>query len=114
MKLPVKMSRTNTSLLLKLEKLLYENIADPNFGISDFCEQLAISRTQLHRIISQEKDMSTSHYVRQLRLIRAKELLATTNLLVYEVADRVGFKNVAYFSTSFLAAFGYSPKDTKN
>jgi len=44
---------------------------------------------------------------------RAKELLTTTDLLVYEVAEQVGFKNMAYFSTAYLNTFGYSPKDTK-
>jgi len=107
------MSKKNTSLLLRLKKLLYQNMADSNFGITEFCQQLSISRAQLHRIIRQETGLTTSHYIRLLRLERAKELLATTNLLVYEVAEQVGFSNVAYFSTTFLAAFGYSPKDTK-
>ena len=107
------MSKMNTSLLLKLETLLYENIADSDFGIPDFCEQLNISRAQLHRIITKETGLSTSLYIRQLRMERAKELLMTTDLLVYEVAEQVGFKNMAYFSTAYLNTFGYSPKDTK-
>ena len=108
------MSNTYSSLLSRLKTILYQNIANPNFGISDFCEHLNISRSQLHRIITEHTGLSTSHYIRQLRLERAKELLANTDLLVYEVATEVGFKNMAYFSTSFLAAFGYSPKDMKN
>ena len=104
----------NNSLLLKqLEDLLHQHISDPDFEITDFCEQLAISRAQLHRIISKETGLSTSLYIRQLRLEQAKKLLTTTDLLVYEVAEKVGFRNVAYFSTSFLETFGFSPKDAK-
>ncbi len=104
---------TETPFLLQLKAVLNQNITDPNFGIPELCKSLNISRTHLHRKITESTGLSTSHYIRKLRLEMAKELLETTDLLVYEAADQVGFKDVAYFSTSYLAAFGYSPKDTK-
>jgi two-component system response regulator YesN len=46
-----------------------------------------------------------------LRLERAKLLLLTTELRVYEVAERVGFEDVNYFSVRFKKMFGVSPKN---
>lgn len=104
---------TPNYLLSKLEMVLQQNISDPNFGISEFCEHLNISRTHLHRKISELTGLSTSHYIRQLRLAIAKDLLETSNLLVYEVAHKVGFNDVPYFSSSFSARYGYPPKAVK-
>lgn len=104
----------SVSLLSKFNIVLEQNLSDPNFSIHDFCKSLNISRSKLHRTITNAKGLSTSHYIRQLRLEQAKLLLETTDMLIYEVAEHVGFKNAAYFSTSFLATFGYSPKETKS
>ncbi|NQZ70101.1 MAG: helix-turn-helix transcriptional regulator [Lentisphaeria bacterium] len=50
-------------------------------------------------------------YVKQLRLNKAKILLATTSLYVAEVADKVGFSNQFHFSRQFKKMFGVSPSD---
>ena len=41
---------------------------------------------------------------------KAKELLQTTNMRVYEVALFVGFEDAAYFSRFFKRYTGVSPK----
>ena len=108
------MLKSTSSLLLKIKNLLRQHISDPNFDISEFCKHLGISRTHLHRQITALTGLSTSHYLRQLRLEEAKELLETEDLLVYEVANKVGFSDVSYFSTSFSNHFGFPPKVLKN
>ena len=44
------------------------------------------------------------------RVEKAKELLQTTNMRVYEVALFVGFEDAAYFSRFFKRYTGVSPK----
>ena len=104
----------NDSFLTKIQDVLKQNLSDPDFGIADFCTALNISRTHLHRKITQLTGLSTSCYIRQLRLEAAKDLLVSTDLLVYEVADQVGFRDVTYFSSSFSDFFGYPPKTLKS
>ena len=41
------------------------------------------------------------HYINRVRIEKAQYLMENTNLKVYEVAEKVGFKNPAYFSTTF-------------
>jgi len=107
------MVHTPTCILSRIADVLNQNISDPDFSIPEFCECLDISRTHLHRKLTELTGLSTSHYIRQLRLERAKELLQTTDLLVYEVAYQVGFRNVAHFSASFSDTFGFPPKTAK-
>jgi len=106
------MYRTD-SLLTQIQAVLDQNLSDPDFSIPEFCDSLNISRTHLHRKLIELTGLSTSHYIRQLRLEMAKDLLETSDLLVYEAAYKVGFKDVAYFSSSFSSLFGYPPKALK-
>ena len=49
-------------------------------------------------------------YLCSYRIEKAKELLQTTNMRVYEVALFVGFEDAAYFSRFFKRYTGVSPK----
>lgn len=106
--------KKDIALLSEIADILHQNITNPDFGILEFCETLNISRTQLHRKITALTGLSTSHYIRKLRLEIAKDLLETSNLLVYEVAYKVGFSDITYFSSSFSAEYGCPPKVIKS
>lgn len=57
----------------------------------------------------EETGVSFTDYVIQARLTKAQELLRDTNLKIYEIADRVGYRNLNYFSKQFKDSFGLSP-----
>lgn len=99
------------AFIAKLQTAIEEHLDDENFGIQELCKALGMSRSQLHLKIKALTDRSTSHYIRGFRLMRAREMFHTTNLNVTEVAFEVGFRDVAYFSRSFSAEFGLSPRD---
>ena len=46
-----------------------------------------------------------------ITLIYTKELLLTTDLKVYEIAEKVGYKNVDYFHTKFKKYVEMSPAE---
>ncbi len=102
-----------THFLYQVETILEYHLHDESFGITELCEELGISRVHLHRKLKAASEKSASHYIRSFRLHRAKELLESTNLRVSEVAGEVGFRNIPYFSSSFLDEFGHSPKETR-
>jgi AraC-like DNA-binding protein len=57
---------------------------------------------------------SPNQYHLNLRLNRAKDLLATTLLNINEIADHTGFESVFYFSKLFKKKNGVSPKAFRN
>jgi len=87
------------------------NIDDDQFGISELCVSLGISRAQIYRKFKSLTDTKLHDYMRSYRLKKAKELLLSTELNVSEVAYRTGFKNVSHFSRIFSAEFGKSPSE---
>jgi AraC-like DNA-binding protein len=48
-------------------------------------------------------------YLRRVRLNRARELLATSDASVAQIAERCGFSGAAHFSRSFKRHFGLAP-----
>ena len=48
-----------------------------------------------------------------LRIENGRDLLKTTDLTVQDVADKVGYKDTAYFSRVFKAKVGLTPTDYK-
>lgn len=57
---------------------------------------------------------SFSVYLRKLRLNKAKELLAETDLKVYEICELSGFESVKHFTRVFKESEGITPMEYRN
>ncbi|MNI98786.1 HTH-type transcriptional regulator YesS [compost metagenome] len=56
-----------------------------------------------------EEKMSFNDYMLQQRMEKAKQLLLSTNLRIYEIAVGVGYKDIDWFYKKFKACTGSSP-----
>jgi transcriptional regulator GlxA family with amidase domain len=107
------LSSTEDKFVQLINKTLEAHLSDENFGIAELCDVLNISRAQLHRKLKKITGLSTSHYIRTLRLHYAKELLDKSELNISEVAFNVGFSSATYFSKVFKAQFGFAPRELR-
>ena len=89
--------------------LIDSNISDSNFGITQICSRMGISRVHLHRKLKALTDQSTAIFIRNVRLNRAKRMLQSSDKNVSEVAYDVGFSDPSYFSKLYTQKFGVSP-----
>ncbi len=80
-------------------------------SLSDVANLAAMSRWHFCRMFRVATGQPFSHYVRELRLARAKELLTTTGLSLTEVALEVGFYDLPHFDKVFRRRFGISPTE---
>ncbi len=101
------------AFLKKARAAVEKDFADEDFDIHRLCRALTMSRAQLHRKLTALTGMSATHFIRSIRLDRAKELLQTTNLTISEVAYEVGFRDPNYFSRTFTEEFGTPPSETR-
>ncbi|MNI91371.1 HTH-type transcriptional regulator YesS [compost metagenome] len=53
-------------------------------------------------------------YLLHIRMEAAKELLRTTDLKAFEIAEKVGYQEPNYFSFSFKKHVGVSPKEYRS
>ena len=98
----------------KVKKIIEDHLHDEDFDVNRLCHKVGMSRSNLHRKIKTLTKRSTSHYIRAVRLHKARELLKDTGLNVSEVAYQVGFRDPRYFSRTFSEEFGRSPSELRN
>lgn len=83
------------------ENLKLETIA-PIFGYNS---------SYLGKLFTKKTGDSFNTYLDKVRIEQAKELLRNPELKVYEVAERVGYRNVDYFHKKFKKNIGNSPAE---
>ena len=93
----------------KVNGLIAANYSDENFSLTQLCNLLAMSRSQLFRKMKSVTDTSPSDLIRTYRLQKAKALLESGLVSVAEATYQVGFKDPSYFSKMFMDEFGVQP-----
>lgn len=99
----------NQKFVERAIQIVEENISDSSFGVEKFMDEMFMSRSQLHRKLKASTGYSTTKFVRYIRLQRAAQLLNGNTGTVAEIAYKVGFENVGYFSKCFSETFGTPP-----
>lgn len=79
-------------------------------SIEQMAQTLGYHRTHLSKMFKQHTGMSPMQFLLQIRMERAKLLLADP-LTVEQVAASVGFTDALYFSKQFKKWFGHSPTE---
>jgi len=98
----------------KLNILVEANLANETFGPDDLAREAGMSHTHLNRKLKSITNQNASQFIREIRLIKAKELLTNEDLTVAEISYRVGFSSPAYFNRCFHEYFGKSPGELRN
>ena len=102
----------NDELLMeRIMKAINKNLADSDFNVEMLTQEVGISRAQLHRKMKEMTGISTSEFIRNIRLEQAARLLKEQKLNITQVAYTVGFSNLAHFSTLFRKHFGEAPSE---
>jgi two-component system response regulator YesN len=79
--------------------------------LADLADKVFLSRNYLSHIFKHATGETFNNYLTRVRMEKAKELILQGKLLIYEIAERVGYKNVPYFSTLFKKNTGLNPTD---
>ncbi len=99
----------STAFVDKLTALVEEHLKNEQFGVEDLANHVGLSRSQLYRRLHAATGKSVNQFIREIRLIRAHELLQQGELTSAEVAYEVGFSSPTYFTTAFKKHYGITP-----
>ena len=105
------MTTPEQGLTARLNQLIDDNLSNPVFSTDMICQELGLSRSQLHRHIKEQTLLSVTLFIRQRRLEKARDLLRTSGSRISEIADLVGIANPQNFSKYFTEAFAVSPTE---
>ena len=96
-----------------LEQAIHDRLTDTELSLKSLAFQLGFSPSYLSVLIKKELGLPFQDYLIQERMKKAKLLLLTTDLKVYEIAEQVGFEDMNYFSQRFKQVVGVTPRQFK-
>ena len=108
-----RVTNVDMKFLQKVLELINENIDNPGFSVDYFADNLAISRSLLHKKLIALVGESPGELVKRIRLNKAAKLIENKSGNVTEIAFEVGFNDPSYFAVCFKKQFGVSPSHYK-
>jgi signal transduction histidine kinase/ligand-binding sensor domain-containing protein/DNA-binding response OmpR family regulator len=91
--------------------LVEKNISNSDFSVERMSRELGVSRGHLYNKTMALTGKTPIEFIRIMRLKRAAQLLAKSQLTVAEIAYEVGFNDPKYFSKYFKEEFQLSPSE---
>jgi YesN/AraC family two-component response regulator len=91
-------------------RIVETHMHDPDFGSKQFVIEMEMSKATLFRKLKSLTDLSTSDFIKTIRLKRAHQLLTHDDKNVTEVCYEVGFNTLHRFIAHFKEQYGVTPK----
>ena len=95
--------------MLKLNKLIYDNLSSRELDVKFLTTQMGMSRTPLYAKLKALTNMGVNDYINMIRIEKASQLLTGSTLNITEISEAVGFEYPRHFSTLFKQIKGMPP-----
>ncbi len=91
---------------------------DQEFGkdlkLEDIACELGYNPAYLGKQFKEKEGQSFNVYLDRVRILEGKRLLEDSELKIYEIAEKIGYKSSDYFTLKFRKYEGMSPKEYRN
>ncbi|MBP1933295.1 helix-turn-helix domain-containing protein [Ammoniphilus resinae] len=98
----------NVQLIDSIIEFIQSRYINPDLCLSTISEKFQISEVYLSQFFKEQTGINFSDYLERIRMDRSKELLASTNMSVYEIATEVGYLSSNTFGRAFKRINGLS------
>lgn len=99
------------NFLARLNKIITDNISNPDLSVAFLAKEMAISRSSLFTKVNELTGETPNRLINLTRLNMAANLLSDGQNSVSEICYMVGFSSPSYFSKIFVSQFGVSPHE---
>ncbi|MCR4860950.1 MAG: response regulator [Bacteroidales bacterium] len=105
------LSPVDNDFLERYTQFVTEHLGDEKIDIVSLASEFAMSQSTLYRKVKAVSGLSPNELVRNIRLNRAAEMLAKSDLTVSEISWQTGFGSPVYFRTCFKERYGKTPSE---
>ena len=109
-----KITSLDQKFLQQTLTLINEHLADSSFSVEELAEEMAVSRSLLHKKLVVLLGEPPREVIRRIRLNKAAKLIEQKAGNISEIALEVGFSNPSYFAECFQKQFGFNPSQYHN
>ena len=103
-------NQSHVNMISKARLRIRESL-ESSLTIQQVAEEMGVSYSNFRKLFKEHTGLSPATYQQELRLMRAKELLSTTQLRSSQIAREVGYNDAHYFSYLFRKHTGTTPSD---
>ena len=97
--------------ITNINNYIQKNYVDFELNLNTIAENLYLTTNYLCFIYKRETGKTINQYITEVRIEKAKELLKSTNMKLYSIANKVGYQDGKYFGKVFLKVVGMKPAD---
>ncbi len=101
-------------LLDKAQDYIHLNYSDNELSLQKVADYLHISSSYLSMIFKKEAGETFLKYLVGIRLDAAKDLLRNSDMKSAEIAEKIGYPDINYFSYFFKKNLSMSPREYRN
>jgi len=91
--------------------IVEKHMMNSDFNVEMMVKEMGLSRTTLYLKFKELTGLTSTEFIRNVRLKRAVQLFDKSDYSVKEIMFRTGFNTASYFSKCFKKQFGVSPSE---
>lgn len=96
----------NQEMISRAKRYIHQNYANPELRIGDVAYHVGMSISHFGAMFRKYTGESFTNYLIRTRIEQAEKLILNTECRSYEIAQKVGYENPAYFSSVFRRVTG--------
>jgi two-component system response regulator YesN len=101
--------KDRNTIIVKQIKSIIDNRYNCVISVEEIANEINLSPGYASTVFKNETGETIIQYLTYARMQNAMKLLEETNLMVFEIAERVGYNNVTHFASVFKNNIGISP-----
>lgn len=107
-------SSSKDELIVQVQKIVEENIYNPNLSVVIVAEQVDLSVNYLRTLYKENTGESLSSYITNIKLSIICDLLSNTDTPIQDISDKLGFATKNYFFTFFKKHMNMTPNQYRS
>lgn len=96
----------------RAKQVMLDNL-DAGISVAAISQACALSRSHFTRQFKRSTFVSPKEWMREQRILRGKQLLQTSRLLIADIALECGFSDQSHFCRTFVRTEGVTPRAWK-
>ena len=104
----------HSHVISRAEEYVAAHFCDPNISLISVAKHVGMSSAHFSTVFSQTLGKPFISYLTAMRIDRAKELLAHTDMKLATIAMEIGYNEPNYFSHVFKKTEGITPKEFRS
>ncbi|WP_226789023.1 hybrid sensor histidine kinase/response regulator transcription factor [Polaribacter porphyrae] len=107
----VTVTSSDEKFLQQAIEIVEKHMMNTDFSVEMLVKEMGHSRSNLYLKFKEITGLSSSEFIRNIRLKRAVQLFESSDLSVKEIMYMTGFNTASYFAKCFKKQFGLKPSD---